>query len=276
MWEVQQAGAGSGVHKMDWGFKDAVAVVTGGNSGIGRSISIHLAEAGAQVIMVARDPVKGETVRQEIEEHGGQAEFHSVQLGDHDAVRALMDEVDAKYGALNVLINCAGGSERNQGVDASFSLMQRWDRVSGGNFLSAFLVTTYAAPIMRRTGGAIVNISSTGSIHGNYGLYGAMKAGLEGLTRSMALEYAPLGIRVNAISPGWVETPFTAPNPDDPAHVEWATTASLLGRMGHVDEIAAPTLFFASEHSSYITGTTLIVDSGNSIIDATTKDVHAR
>ncbi|MDP7532749.1 MAG: SDR family NAD(P)-dependent oxidoreductase [SAR202 cluster bacterium] len=261
---------------MDWGFKDAVALVTGGNSGIGRSIAMHLAEAGAQVIMVARDRVKGEAVRKEIIELGGRAEFHSVQLGDHDAVKALLEDIDRRYGALNVLVNCAGGSERNQGVDESFSVMQRWDRVSGGNFLSAFLATTYALPIMQRTGGAIVNISSTGSIHGNYGLYGAMKAGLEGMTRSMALEYAPLGIRVNAISPGWVETPFTAPTPDDPAHIEWATTASLLGRMGHVDEIAMPTLFFASKHSSYITGTTLIVDGGNSIIDATTKQIHAR
>ncbi|MCH7801827.1 MAG: SDR family oxidoreductase, partial [Chloroflexi bacterium] len=123
---------------------------------------------------------------------------------------------------------------------------------------------------------SIVNISSTATLHGNYGLYGAMKAGLEGLTRSMAMEYAPLGIRVNAVSPGWIKTPFTAPNPDDPAHVTWETTASLLGRMGRVDEIATPVLYLASDHASFITGTTLVVDGGMSIVDATAREIHSR
>jgi len=261
---------------MDWGFGDSVALVTGGNSGIGRSIALHLAEAGAKVIMVARNKEKGEAVRQEIAELGGQSEFFSVQLGDDDAVKALMEEVDRKYGALNILVNCAGGSERNQGVTASDSVMERWNRMSGGNFLSAYLVTTYAVPIMRRTGGSIVNITSTATLHGNYGLYGAMKSGLEGMTRSMAMEYAPLDIRVNAVSPGWIKTPFTAPNPDDPTHVTWETTASLLGRMGRVDEIATPTLFFASDYSSFVTGTTLVVDGGMSIVDATAREIHSR
>ena len=129
---------------------------------------------------------------------------------------------------------------------------------------------------MGRTGGAIVNISSTASLHGNYGLYGAMKAGLEGLTRSMAMEYAPLGIRVNAVSPGWIKTPFTAPDPDDPAGKRWETTASLLGRMGEVEEIAMPTLFLASSKASFITGATLFVDGGSSIVDATVRQTFSR
>ena len=107
---------------MDWGFRDSVALVTGGNSGIGRSIAIHLAEAGARVIMVARDSEKGETVRREIAELGGQSEFFSVQLGDDDAVKALMEEVDRRYGALNVLVNCAGGSWTHRRPDYVRSL----------------------------------------------------------------------------------------------------------------------------------------------------------
>ena len=255
---------------MDWGFKDTVALVTGGNSGIGRSISVHLAEAGATVIMVARDKEKGEDTRQEIAEKGGQSEFHSVQLGDHDAVKALLERVDEKYGALNVLINCAGGSASKQGVTESSTVMERWDRMSGGNFLSAYLVSTYAVELMRRTGGSIVNISSTASLHGNYGLYGAMKAGLEGLTRSMAVEYAPLGIRVNAVAPGWIKTPSTAADPDNPDGSTWEASTSLLDRMGHVDEVAYPTLFLASDKASFVTGATLFVDGGLSIIDGTT------
>jgi len=259
---------------MDWGFDDAVALVTGGSSGIGRSISTHLAEAGATVIMVARDKSKGEDARREIAERGGRSEFHSVELSDHDAVKALLQDVDEQHGMLNVLINCAGGSASKQGVDESSTVMEQWERMSGGNFLSAYLVTTYAVEIMRRTGGSIVNISSTASLHGNYGLYGAMKAGLEGLTRSMALEYAPFGIRVNAVSPGWIKTPFTAP--DSAEQAVWETTTSLLGRMGHVDEIAFPTLFLASEMAAYVTGATLFVDGGMSIVDATVKQIHAR
>ena len=135
-------------------------------------------------------------------------------------------------------------------------------RMSGGNFLSAYLVTTYGVEFMRRTGGSIVNISSTAGRDGSYGLYSAMKAGLEGLTRSMAMDYAPLGIRVNAVSPGWINTPANAPEPDSPAQIKWETTASLLRRMGNVDEIAMPVLFLASDHASFITGATLVVDGG--------------
>ena len=261
---------------MEFGFRDNIAVVTGGNSGIGRSISTKLAEAGATVIMIARDKTKGEATRQQIADIGGRSEFLSVDLRDYGAVQAAMTEIDQKFGALNVLINCAGGSASKLGVDESTSVNERWVRMAGGNLLTTYLATTCGVAIMRRTGGAIVNISSTASQHGNYGLYGAMKAGLEGLTRSMAFEYAPLGIRVNAISPGWIATAANVPDPDNPAEAKWATTASLLGRRGSVEEVAVPTLFLASDHASFITGTTLVVDGGLSIVDATMKETHAR
>ena len=148
--------------------------------------------------------------------------------------------------------------------------------MAGGNLLTTYLATTFGVEIMRRTGGAIVNISSTASQHGNYGLYGAMKAGLEGLTRSMAFEYASLGIRVNAVSPGWIETPANVLDQNNPAEIQWATTTSLLGRRGSVEEVAGSTLFFASDHASFITGATLVVDGGLTIVDATIKETHAR
>ncbi len=213
--------------------------------------------------MVARDPVKGEAVVQEIAGLGGQSEFFSVDLGDHDAVKALMEDVDGKYGALNVLVNCAGGSERNQGTNEASSVMQRWNQMSGGNFLSAYLVTTYALPIMRRTGGAVVNISSTATLHGNYGLYGAMKSGLEGLTRSMAMECAPLGIRVNAVCPGYIETPLTRPLFDSFQGLEEEVVARHpLGRLGQPHEIAEAVTWLSSNASSFVTGHTMTVDGG--------------
>jgi NAD(P)-dependent dehydrogenase (short-subunit alcohol dehydrogenase family) len=255
-------------------FTDKVALVTGGNSGIGRAISIQLAEAGATVVLVGRDPAKGQAVEREIAGRGGRAAFVAAELGDDAAVRALLSQVDQAHGALHVLVNCAGGGDRKMGVRPDSSALDRWNKVSGGNFLSAYLVTTYGVELMKRAGGAIVNISSTASLHGNYGLYGAMKAGLEGLTRSWALEFAPLGIRVNAVAPGWIKVPGpmgTLPDPADPAQAEWEKTASPLGRMGEPGEVAQAALFLASDAASFITGATLFVDGGLSIVDPTAE-----
>ena len=106
---------------MDLEFRDKIAVVTGGSSGIGRSISTKLAEAGATVIMIARDKAKGESTRQQIAAIGGRSEFLSVDLRDYDAVQAAISEIDQKYGALNILINCAGGTAGKLGMDDSTS-----------------------------------------------------------------------------------------------------------------------------------------------------------
>ncbi|MGQ0602114.1 MAG: SDR family NAD(P)-dependent oxidoreductase [Anaerolineales bacterium] len=251
-------------------FKDQVVLITGGSSGIGRAISHQFATDGATVVMAARDPAKGEATRREIVEQGGRAEFVSIQLGDDAAVQALIKKIERDHGALHVIVNCAGGSDTKAGATDSSTVLERWNLMAASNLLGAYLVTTYGVEIMKRTGGAVVNISSTASMHGNYGLYGTMKAGLEGLTRSMAFDYASHRIRVNAIAPGWIKTPGTLPNPDDAAQAEWErTSASLLGRMGSVDDIACATLFLASPLAGFITGETLFVDGGLAIIDAT-------
>lgn len=249
-------------------FKDRIALVTGGTSGIGLAVSKQLADAGATVLIAARDRGKGEAALKQITTRGGRAAFFSVELKDAARIETLMREVDQTYGALHVLINCAGGGGL---IDHDATPMEKFDLMIGDNFASAYLVTSYALPIMRRTGGAIVNISSTASWHGNYGLYSASKAGVEGLTRSMAVDFAPLGIRVNAISPGWIKTYETLPNPDDPAQAAWEKTASLLGRMGTTDEVANAVLFLASDDASFITGATLFVDGGLVIIDPTAE-----
>ena len=256
---------------MELDLQGKVALVTGGNSGIGRAIALAFAREGAELILVARDHAKGEDTRRAIAEIGGKSEFHSVELSDHDAVKALMEYIDARHGRIDALVNCAGGGEAKQNVPADGSILERWHGMSGGNFLSAYLVAEYAVPIMSRTGGSIVNITSTASLHGTYWLYGAMKAGLEGLTRSMAGQYAAHGIRANAIAPGWIRTEGNAPDPGDAAAAEWEKTTSLFGRMGSTDEIAAATVFLASDRASFITGQTLFVDGGLTIVDATVR-----
>ena len=261
---------------MELNLRGKVALVTGGNSGIGRAIALGFAREGAEVVLVARDKAKGEDTRRAIAEIGGRSEFHPVELSDHDAVQAMMREVDDAHGRLDALVNCAGGGESKQNVPADGSMMERWNGMCGGNFLSAYLVTGYAVPIMRRTGGSIVNITSTAALHGNYWLYGAMKAGLDGLTRSMAGEYARYGIRANAVAPGWIRTEGNAPDPGDTEAAEWEKTTSLFGRMGTTDEIAAATLFLASERASFVTGQTLYVDGGLTIVDATVLETRAR
>ena len=124
---------------MSGDFAGKVALVTGGNSGIGRAIALQMAGQSATVLLVGRDAAKGAAVAGEIMDQGGSARFWPVDLGEAEQVRALTDEVTADYSALHVLVNCAGGGDRKMGVSADSDPLERWNKVSGGNFLSAYL-----------------------------------------------------------------------------------------------------------------------------------------
>lgn len=246
-----------------------VALITGGNSGIGRGIVHRFVRAGATVAFVGRNQKKGEAVLAEVHELEGQGAFFAVDLADESAVIKLVDGVSNRFGRLDVVVNNAGIGSRRGGIEKSDPPGVRWQKLRGPNLDSTYFVSAYTLPLLARSGGgAIVNISSTATLHGNWGLYGVAKAAVEALTRSFAVEGAPHGIRVNCVSPGWIATKEDEElSAAGTAGGEWAMPPSLFNRMGTPAEIAAAVLFLASDDASFVTGQTLIVDGGLTITD---------
>lgn len=246
-----------------------VALITGGNSGIGRGIVHRFVRAGATVAFVGRNQKKGEAVLAEVHELEGQGAFFAVDLADESAVIKLVDDVSNRFGRLDVVVNNAGIGSRRGGIEKSDPPGVRWQKLRGPNLDSTYFVSAYTLPLLARSGGgAIVNISSTATLHGNWGLYGVAKAAVEALTRSFAVEGAPHGIRVNCVSPGWIATKEDEElSAAGTAGGEWAMPPSLFNRMGTPAEIAAAVLFLASDDASFVTGQTLIVDGGLTITD---------
>jgi len=258
-------------------FQNQTIIVTGGNGYIGRAIAFAFAKAGGKVILIGRNKNKGSESVQLLSDQGYNCEFYSVDLTSAEQVETFYTEFKKNHLTLNVLINCAGAGESRGGSVKLYDdgqtrkdVEERWETMAGSNLQSAYLMATFGVPQMAQTG-SMINITSTASIHGNYGPYGTMKAGAEGLTRSMAQEFVSREIRVNAISPGWIQTANTFRDPNNSDQAAWAAQTSLLGRMGEPDEIANVALFLVSPLASFMKGETVRVDGGMSIVDPTTK-----
>lgn len=237
-----------------------VAIVTGGSRGIGEAIVRRLAKDGLHVVAVARNLDKLNALVAEITAAGGSAEAVTCDIADSKALAEKIDGLGEKHGRLDVLVNNAGITK-----DGLFLRMDDadFDEVINTNLKSAFVSTKAAARyIMRSKSGRIINISSVAGVAGNAGQanYAASKAGLLGLTKSVAKELSGKGVTCNAVAPGFIATDMTDVLNDKIK--EGAKMFIPLKRFGQPNEIAAAVAFLASEEASYITGQTICVDGG--------------
>ena len=237
-----------------------IALVTGASQGIGRACAQALAQAGATVVLAARNEVKLAEAVAEIEASGGQAAAFPLDVASEESIKAGAKAVLERFGKVEILVNNAGITR-----DGLMMAMKRadWDNVLGTNLTGAFLLTqAVLRPMLKNRWGRIVNISSVVGRTGQAGQvnYAASKAGLIGLTRSLAREVASRGITVNAVAPGYIETPMTAVLNETQRAAMMAQIP--LGRAGTDAEIAQAVVFLASEAAGYITGHVLDVNGG--------------
>ena len=243
-----------------------VALVAGGNGGIGLGMAQGLAKAGARVIVAARNAQKSAAAVDSLKALGSDSFALALDVTDEASVQQVFDEVVARCGRLDILVNNAGTTVRKP-VDQL--ALAEWHQVMDTNLTSAFLCSRAAHPHLKAAGGGkIINIGSMMSIFGApYApAYAASKAGIVQLTKSTALSWAADQIQVNAILPGWFETELTdGARTQIPGLYERVKTRAAAGRWGQPSDIAGTAVFLASAASDYVTGTAIPVDGGFSI-----------
>lgn len=242
-----------------------VAVVTGGNGGIGRGIALGLAEAGASVAVLARDEERNRATLAELQKIGRPAMALKLDVSKRKTLKPALDEVERKLGTIDILVN-----------NAAFAILkglfehseEEWDSVMETNLNSCFLLSKYAAASMSaHKAGKIINVASVGGYKGTpiYPSYGVSKGGLLQLTRCLAIELAPHNIQVNSLAPGWTTTDMTDWIRNDPKYA--AVKAEMItrtpaGRFAEPSEMAGAAVFLASHASDFVTGADIIVDGG--------------
>jgi len=236
-------------------FAAKVVIVTGAGHGIGRAVAERFGAEGARVVVNDLDETRAAEVARSI---GGEAMAIAADVSSKAQVDGMFDAVDARFGAVDVLVNNAGD------IHAARHFLEGdeewWDKLLGVNLKGAFLCSHRAAHIMARQGsGVIISMSSGGATRAHRGnvAYGASKGGIEAMTRAMALDLAPYGVRVNAVVPGLILTyDLSAEDARERGKVV------PMGRLGLPEDLAGPTVFLATEDARYITGACLVVDGG--------------
>jgi 3-oxoacyl-[acyl-carrier protein] reductase len=240
--------------------KDKVAVVTGASQGIGRDTAKALAEAGAKVVVTARNEEKLAALVSEITSAGGEAFAVKIDVADAEQVKSGFKQVVEKFGRLDILVNNAAVTRDGLAMRMK---KEDWETVLQTNLTGAHFCIQQALPtMMKARAGRIINISSVVAQSGNAGQanYVAAKAGLIGLTKAIAIEIASRGVTVNAVAPGFIETPMTDMLPDKVK--EELKVRIPLGRMGSARDVASAIVFLASDEAGYITGHVLNVNGG--------------
>ena len=241
-----------------------VAIVTGGSRGIGRSIAVGLAEAGANVAVAARKPESLEEAVAAVNATGRKGIGIPTNVRQVEALENLVNETKRELGRVDILVN-------NAGTNPVFGPVQNideraWDTIMNTNLKSPFMLSKLVREAIKEhgEGGSIVNVSSTGGIRASAGLggYSVSKAGLIMLTQVCAQQWGVDGIRVNCIAPGLIKTEFSRALWETPDILAGATERSALRRIGQPEEMAGAVVYFASEASSYVTGQTLVLDGG--------------
>jgi NAD(P)-dependent dehydrogenase (short-subunit alcohol dehydrogenase family) len=242
---------------------DKVALITGGSRGIGRSIAEAYSRRGAKVVITARKAEELEETAAAIRAEGGEALPIASHAARDDEVDAMLKEAIDAYGRIDILVN-------NAGTNVAFTPLKdldpvAWDKTIGLNLRAPFIVSTKVVNLtMEKTGGSIINLCSVASFRASpmMGAYNVSKAGLAMLTKVLARELGPFGIRVNGIAPAVIKTRFAKILYETDAFRERAEEQAALGRVGEPDEVAGAAVFLASDAASYITGEIIMVDGG--------------
>jgi NAD(P)-dependent dehydrogenase (short-subunit alcohol dehydrogenase family) len=245
--------------------ENKVALITGGYGGMGRASARLFAREGAAVFVAGRNHERGDALVKELNDSGGTAHFVELDVVNQDQWDAAVAQVKEQAGALHVLMNIVGSNALSRLPEVD---IDEFDKIFDINVTGTLRGIQTCAPLMKDSGGgSIVNIGSVAGITGNFSTgYSASKWALEGLSRSAAYVYADWGIRCNVIQPGFIETDLTAPMRSNPLVRKMQSSAMkntvLVRRSGKAEEIGYTALFLASDESSYITGTDIVVDGG--------------
>ena len=239
-----------------------VAVVLGGTSGIGRALSLGLAEAGAHVIASSRSPEPVEAVAREIESRGRRTLRLTTDVVDRCSLEAALAAAIQSFGQVDVLVNCAGRTKRVPTLEMADA---DWDAILNTNLTGTLRACqVFGRHMVARRAGRIVNIASLASFVGlkDVAAYTASKHGVAGLTRALAVEWAPFGVCVNAIAPGVFPTPLNEKLLNGTPRGQEFVTRTPAGRFGRVEELQGAAVFLASDAASFVNGEVLVVDGG--------------
>lgn len=242
-----------------------IAVVTGAGKGLGRAIALGFADAGAHLVLIARTRADLEAVAQAVQSRGREALVVVADATDSRQVDAAVEQTIARFGRIDVLAHAAGGSLRKASVDVTD---EEWDAVIAANLSSTFKMCRAVGKRMLAQGsGSIINLASTAGVRGRAGNapYSAAKAAVINLSRALAMEWAPQGVRVNVLAPGRFLTPLTEAEMSVPEKYAAFVRQVPLGRIGKPEELQDIAVWLASDASSYVTGSTITLDGGQTL-----------